>query len=301
MSEPVEGLPPAAAEGDPGLALAAFRAEVARIAKLAADLEKAVDALAKQIDRLEKAPRLVLDLVARIRELASQVSGTPDPAVFLEPLEARARAAQDRAAARFGTELAATLREKLGEGHELRPTDDGFACSAIRIKVDAGAGRVHVDYARQSVLKNLKQDPEVVGWAVAEFLAGLEKTAFDPDAFLAQLAAAYRLGLAAAGKQPGELVDILAFHGHLTWVMQPDTFRREPTAKRFRDYPLYRFAHDLHLLRAARRFEVEGQKLELEVAVHDRAYGKSLWVPDDRGAGSYYQAIGLRKAKEQAS
>lgn len=294
MSDPAEASGPVAPGGTPSANIPAFRAEVSRIAKLALELERACGALAKHAGRLEQAPRLVLDAVARIRELGAKVSGTSDPEVFLAPLESGARAAQDRAAARFGTALAATLHEKRPHAPELRPMDDGYACGAIRVHVDTGAGRVHVDYARQSVLRNLAYDPDAVGQSVADFLAELEKPAFSPDAFLAHLATAYRIALAAGGKAPGELVDILSFHGHLAWVVQPETFRREPTAKRFRDYALFRFAHDLHRLRAARRFEIEGHKLELEVAVHDRAYGKSLWVPDDRGSGSYYQAIGLR-------
>lgn len=286
--------PDALPGADPGASLPEFRGEVARIAKHAAEMDRAAAALAKAAERLEQAPRLVLDAAARVRELALQASALPDPAPLVEALEARARAAVDRAAARFGTALAAGLREKLPDLPELKATDEGYQSGAIRVRVDSGVGRVHVEYARLTVVKNVAYDPEAVAATISVFLSELALPPFIPETFLARLQAAYTLALAASGKAPGELVDVLGFHGHLAWVAQPDAFRREPTAKRFRDYPLHRFAHDLHRLRSLRRFEIGGKKLELEVAVHDRAYGKSLWVPDDRGSGSYYQAIGLR-------
>ncbi|MBI4860000.1 MAG: hypothetical protein HY815_07015 [Candidatus Riflebacteria bacterium] len=274
--------------------LETLRVETSRAAKLAAELDRAVATLAKQVPRLEAAPRQVLDSVKHLRDLASKVAGAPNVEPALDGLEEAARAAEGRAAARFGTALAATLARLLPEGPELKPTDNGFACGAIRIVIDAAAGRAQVEFARRTVLRGLALDPEAVGEATARFLGDLEIPPFDPDVFLRHLSAAYALGVTAANRAPGELVDILAFFGHLAWEMQSEGFRRDPSAKRFKDYPLFRFAHDLARLRASRRFEVGGRKLELEVAVHDRAYGRSLWVPDEKGGGSYFQAIGLR-------
>lgn len=272
----------------------ALRVETSGTAKLAAELDRAVSVLQKQVGRLEKAPRLLLDAVSHARELSAKMRGAPDIEPLLSELEEAARAAENRAAARFGTALAAALRERLPNEHELRPMDAGYTYGAIRILPDVASGRVHVEFARRSVLRNLAFDPEVISEAVAKFLGDLEIPPFDPEAFLKSLNAAYLQCIASAGKATGDLVDILTFWNRLVWEIQPESFHREPTAKRFREYPLHRFAHDLCRLRMARRFEVAGRKLELEVAVHDRAYGKSLWVPDEKNSGTYFQAIGLR-------
>lgn len=274
--------------------LTELRAETSRRAKALAELDRSLAALARSAAKLDAAPHPVLDGIRRARELVPKAAGAPELEPALADLEASARAALERAATRFGTALAAALREHVPGAGELKPTDSGFAFGAARLVVDGAAGRVHLEYARLPVVKNVAMDPEAVAKAVAEFLAGLDKPPFEPGAFLEAVRGAYTLALAAASKAPGELVDILAFHGHLAWQLQPDGFRREPTARRFRDYPLVRFAHDLARLRAARQFEVSGKRLELEVAVHDRAYGKSLWVPEEKSGGSYYQAIALR-------
>lgn len=283
-----------APEGPPAASLDVLRAEISRQAKATAEMDRAVAALAKQAARLDAAPRVVLDTLARVRELAAKTPGAPDLEPALAALDTSARAALDRAAARFGTALASALKDTLKSDLELRPMDSGYAYGAIRIRTDGAAGRLHVEYARQTVLKNVEPDPATVATAVATVLGDLEKPPFDPDVFLSRLNAAYRHSLVTTGKEAGELVDILVFWSHMAWEMQPEGFRREPASRRFRDYALHRFAHDLHRLREARRFEVEGRKLELEVAVHDRAYGKSLWVPEERTGGCYYQAIGLR-------
>ncbi len=275
-----------------GARLEAARAEVARAAKSLAELDKALALLARQAARLEASPLGTLEAAQKAREWIAKagVGGGLDD--LAAEIEEQARGAAERASRRFGTVLAAALKERLGETHELRALDSGFVYGAMRILPDAG--RVRIEYARQTVLKNLAADADAVANAVAKVLAELDKPALDPELYLRHLHLAYQQCVSRSGKQAGEMVDILDFWGYLTWELQPDAFRREPTSRRFRDYPLHRFSHDLARLRAARRFEHAGKRLELQTAVHDRAYGKSLWVPEERGAGAYYQSIAFR-------
>jgi hypothetical protein len=288
----IDGLPVPEAAAEPALPerLEAARAGLTRRARQSAALEKAFAVLVRQTARLEHSPREVLEAVAAVRLLAAEAGLEP----LLVEIEALARAAVERSRLKFGTALAAALAQRLPEGPELRPLDSGYDYGAVRILPDPASGRVALEYARLPVIKNLGADPETVAGGVAKLVHELDEPPLEPEFFLARMHAAYVQCAAHAGKSPGETVDLLDFWRRLAIEMQPEAFRRDPSARRFRDYPMHRFAHDLWRLRQARKFEHAGKRLELQTAVHDRAYGKSLWVPGEKTGGAFYQAIAFR-------
>ncbi len=280
-----------------GERLAALRGGLKRQSRALAAFEKALGTLIQRNERLHKAPREVLEALEAVRAAIEGQEATEDPGDLMDEIEQEAKASLDEARRRFGTELAAALKEKLDDRHELRPLEESYEYGTVRIVTEESSGHTRLEYARVPVVKKLGSDPEAVATAIAKLFEDLESADFDPGVFLEQCLAAYHHTASSQGRQLGESVDILLFWSSLVLERQSSSFRRTPTQRSFKDYPIYRFVYDLCRLRAARRFEVDGRKLELEMAVHDRAYGKSIWIPAERSGGSFYQGIAFREAR----
>jgi hypothetical protein len=178
----------------------------------------------------------------------SLAKALPRIQVLRDELEGKAR----EQAATFCQRLSSYLKDK---GHEV------FGESSPII-VD---GVVHVEAEPSKGRLNINDEPlatfslQSIAQRVAEERERLERLATPPERLLEQLSTAYDREVKASGKQPGAQVEVGSVLAQLVLLRQPASFRTNPRAKNYREYPRELFRADLYALMQSEVNTVQGR------------------------------------------
>lgn len=189
---------------------------------------------------------------------------------------------------RLGRELKASCeRLKLGFHLVSREQPIEVRIPPLAVRIHSERGTAELCFARQVVASCGAVAEEILS-AHRRAVERLER-ALAPEEFLEDCWTAYRMTLAAQGKQPGERVEILSFLPTLALTLQSKKFQQEPTAENFQGYSRAQFAYDVHRLRKAGKLASRGRRINFGVATGTSASNKKrvLYMEDELGRGEY--------------
>lgn len=164
----------------------------------------------------------------------------------------------------------------------------------LTVELDFRKGEASFSYARIGLGSCPLEESQVLK-EHARQMAGLETSDFLPEDYLARVFEAYRRCLAQHGLRPGDRVDLVDLLPELTFLLQSDKFRKDPTRESFRPYSKARFAFDLARLRRSRQLEYQGHRLSLGTATlgSTRSKDRVLFL-EEAGQGQYYLSIAFQ-------
>jgi hypothetical protein len=222
-----------------------------------AQARRGLDSLLRSLEALAGGPDIA-DAVSGAAVLDAELAAWEQAAI---PAAARAREllatlrlAREEQVASFDQRLARALQERgrtvHGEGSPL--IVDGIVY--VEASPDQGTVRVNGE-AEQDFSCSA-----VVGRIEAE-LQRLRKLATPPAALLEQMQAAYDEECTVRRLEPGTQVETLAILYRTALLRQQAGFRRNPTAKSFREYPREVFRADLYALLRSGSLTAQGRRL----------------------------------------
>ena len=195
---------------------------------------------------------------------------------------------------RFGTELAASLNQAGLSAHGQLPA---LRVGLFTVRVDFDSGRATVFWGPEveKLKTGLPLSPEGLSRTLKKWTEDLESRSIPPDKFRKMLVEAYQRVVVIKGLGAGARVPLTDVSAELVMMMQPASFRADPSKNRFVEYPRVRFSYDLYRLRSTATPD-EAVKLRLHVATFDATTRKTsaLWVPDNReGEGTHYAYLSV--------
>ncbi|MEO0080089.1 MAG: hypothetical protein ABIK44_05380 [candidate division WOR-3 bacterium] len=165
----------------------------------------------------------------------------------------------------------------------------------VRVDFDAGTANIFWGPEIERLKSGVRLEPASLARLLRTWKESLDAAAkWSPDEFLRRLHTAYQRFCSSNGLSEGTrvlLTDILA---ELVLLLQPPSFRANPSRERFVEYPRVRFSYDLYRLKRAGAFQVGPVRLRLHVANFDATVEKTraIWVPDNEdGEGTHYSYI----------
>ncbi len=240
---------------------------------------------------------------ARDRELAAigrAVEDFPDGGLkkqLADWLESESRSVsehRDEFRFRFGTELAASLKQAGLSAHGQLPVLR-VGLFTVRVDFDSGKATVYWGPEVEKLKTGLPLSPEGLSRALKSWTEDLKSKSIPPDKFRRMLVEACHRVATIKGLGPGVRVSLTDVLAELVMMMQPPSFRADPSKTRFAEYPRVRFSYDLYRLRSAAPAD-EAVKLRLHVATFDATTRKTtaLWVPDNaEGEGTHYAYVSV--------
>jgi len=240
---------------------------------------------------------------ARTKELAAigrMVESFPDAelkkelAAWLETEGKAVSEHRDEFRFRFGTELAASLKQAGLSAHGQLPALR-VGLFTVRVDFDSGKATVFWGPEVEKLKSGLPLSPEGLGQTLRKWTEDLESRSIPPDKFRKMLVEAYQRVVTIKGVGAGARVPLADVSAELVMMMQPASFRADPSKSRFVEYPRVRFSFDLYRLRSAGTSD-ESAKLRLHVATFDATTRKTtaLWVPDNtEGEGTHYAYVSV--------
>ncbi len=267
----------------------------------------AAQKLAKRFAAYE---RLLADpqdnVFARRKELAGLeglVSAFPDSELRKE-LDAWLTEERDRVAGdedefrfRFGTTLASALKEV---GLEARGQMPLLRVGMFTLKTDLSSGTATVFWGPEAdrLKTGLRLVPGVLAKTLRTWTDDLRERSVEPSDLRSLLAKACARVCRLNGLEPGSRIPLMDALGELVMMMQPKSFRADPSKSRFVEYPRVRFSFDLYRLKTSGEAAQARDRLRLHVATFDATTRKTkaLWVPDNEtGEGTYYSYVSFPK------
>jgi hypothetical protein len=244
-----------------------------------------------------------------VAELSGAIQAFPDSEVRQKLAEwCRNEAAaieQGRAEFRFefGRQLVAGLE---GSGMTVRGQLPLLRVGLFTVRADFEAGGAAVFWGPE--IEKLKSG---IALAPADLAATLKRwnerlrlKSVEPAKLAARLHAAYRRLCGFGGHNEGTRVFLLDLLSELVLLMQPESFRLNPSQDKFVEYPRVRFSYDLYRLKLAGAFAVGDMQLKLHVANFDATTekAKALWVPNnEEGDGTHYSYISFSPMTKDGS
>ncbi|MBN2055694.1 hypothetical protein JW905_12265 [bacterium] len=215
-----------------------------------------------------------------------------------------------------GRQVAAALHERLPEwkrertmrfaralvdafhaaGREVTVRGAEYLVAGMVLRVDLGANRAVLEYARETVRDKIPLRPAAIVKAVESAHRELTGKSMDAGAFIKLLFEAYRRVLKFANDAPGERANVIDVLAELAFVLQRDTFRRDPRRELFQSYSRARFSHDLNRLRVEGVLEHASYRLNIGTATIDFAEDRrrALYLTDGRGGGNYIMYLSFK-------
>ncbi|UCG41826.1 MAG: hypothetical protein JSU73_08015 [candidate division WOR-3 bacterium] len=273
---------------------------LARLRDVAASSQKLQKRLTAYRELLD---RPVDNAFARERELAAigrMVEGFPDAEVKNELaawLESESRSVaehRDEFRFRFGTALNASLKQAGLDAHGQLPSLR-VGLFTVRVDFDSGKATVFWGPEVEKLKTGLPLSPEGLSRALKAWTEDLKSKSIPPDKFRKMLVQAYQRVVVIKGLGAGARVPLTEVSAELVMMMQPASFRADPSKSRFVEYPRVRFSYDLYRLRSAATAD-RAVKLRLHVATFDATTRKTtaIWVPDNlEGEGTYYAYLSV--------
>lgn len=239
----------------------------------------------------------------RDRELVAigrLVEGFPDGGLkkqIADWLESESRSVaehRDEFRFRFGTELTASLKDAGLSAHGQLPVLR-VGLFTVRVDFDSGKATVYWGPEVDKLKTGLPLSPEGLSRTLKSWTEDLKSKSIAPDRFRKMLVEACQRVATVKGLGPGARVTLADVSAELVMMMQPPSFRADPSKSRFVEYPRVRFSYDLYRLRSAAAAD-EAVKLRLHVATFDATTSKTtaLWVPDNtEGEGTHYGYVSV--------
>ena len=260
--------------------------------------------LARQLEAYRRLLEAPVDNAIRRREeleaVGRLVDGLPEGALrtelrhWLKEEEARVEQARDELRFRFGARLGESFA---AAGIPLRGQLPLLRSGLFSLRVDFETGSAALFWGPEveRLASDIELSPDELLRAVTGAGRELAGASVEPDRLIRRLSEGYGRACAARGIAPGERVLLLDVLAELVFLMQPKSFRADPSRRRFAEYPRVQFSHDLYRLRSSPA-AVPG--LRLHVANFDATTDRvrALWVPDnEQGDGTYYSYISFSK------
>jgi hypothetical protein len=164
----------------------------------------------------------------------------------------------------------------------------------LRVDFDAGSATAYWGPEIEKLRSGMRLEPAELARTLWKWDESLKAKATAPERLLRSLRAAYRRNLAVHGLAEGTRVFLLDLLGELVLLLQPESFRLNPSQEKFVEYPRVRFSYDLYRLRQSGSFAVGHAHMKLHVANFDATTekAKALWVPDNEsGEGTHYSYV----------
>jgi hypothetical protein len=232
-------------------------------------------------------------------ELSGAIQAFPDSDVRQQLAEwCRVESAaieQSRAEFRFefGRQLVAGLA---GSGMKVRGQMPLLRVGLFTLRTDFEAGSAAIFWGPEieKLKAGLDLAPAGLAATLKKWNGRLREKSVEPAKLVAKLHAAYRRLCGFTALNEGTRVFLLDLLSELVLMMQPESFRLNPTQEKFVEYPRVRFSYDLFRLKQAGVFAVGDSQLKLHVANFDATTekAKALWVPDsEEGDGTHYSYI----------
>lgn len=286
-----------------------------QVAALAARVSlrvKGLSRLAKALGQLDRekvlaAPARVARVVADLRtvlELPADVLGEEVHAGLPDLLAAVQADQADRLARRrvsFGRDLARAAAEVELPCRLITADPQEWALPPFTVGVNLESGKASLRYARLEVTE-VAAEPERILAARAKQLTDLE-AGWDAGAFFEALLRVYRRRCRELKQPPGARVDLVELLPGVALAFQGRPFRRDPTARNFRDYGRARFAYDLGRLRHQGRLDQQGMRLNLGPATGEATRRKQdvLYLEEGPDRGQYYLSAWFVAAEDAPS
>lgn len=233
-----------------------------------------------------------------LAEVAKQAAALPaEVRANLEEWIAAERAEIEGAKAEFRFEFGRQLLAALGgSGMTVRGQLPLLRVGLFTIKAEFAAGTATVFWGPEieKLKSGIRLEPLTLAKTVRSFGERLTARTIPPERLLGQLATAYERYCLINGQNVGSRVFLLDLLSELVLLLQPASFRLNPTQEKFVDYPRIRFSYDLYRLKQAGQFVTDNRRLKLHVANFDATIekAKALWVPDnDAGEGTHYSYV----------
>lgn len=279
-----EGLPP---EPQPLYEMVADRqAELKRVSKIFSTMAAVLGPLAKESTYVDA--KKALGVVAKASaKLPTEMENRSDGGELLELIKGRLEERIALAAKALGEDLALHCKAR---GLKMRViSKDGpidLRIAPFGIVIDRTKGQAVIKFAREVLEKTpAEADAIMVGYDAAyRQLDG----PFDADEFHRHCLRGWQAARAATGART-ERVEITDFLPYLALQRQEKKFFRDPRQKTFRDYTRVQFAWDVLRLRQARKFVVDGWRLNIGAASGTSATDKKrvIFMEDENGQGEY--------------
>ncbi len=270
----------------------ALATEVSRRVKGMSRLDKALSKLGRE--KLLATPAKVAQVVAELREVADLPdeiigedlrAGLPDLVAAVEADQAD-RLAQRRVS--FGIELTRAAGEADLQCRLVTADPMEYTLPPFTVGVDLESNRASLRYARLEVAE-VAAEPSKILDEHRKQLEALESS-WDAGVFFEALALAYRQRCRESQDPMGARAPLVDLLPRLALAFQKKPFRRDPTARNFRDYSRARFAYDLGRLRREGRLSHMELRLNLGPATGEatRNKGNVLYLEDGPDRGQYY-------------
>jgi hypothetical protein len=170
----------------------------------------------------------------------------------------------------------------------------------VRADFDRGTATVFWGPEVEKLKAGMKLEPAELARTLRAWSEKLAGRGIAPDRLVRSMYEAYRRRCRLEDLADGTrlfLVDLLA---ELVLLIQPESFRLNPSQAKFVEYPRVRFSYDLYRLRQAAAYRADDMQMKLHVANFDATTEKSkaLWVPDnDSGDGTHYSYVSFARAE----
>lgn len=164
----------------------------------------------------------------------------------------------------------------------------------VRADFETGSATVFWGPEVEKLAAGLKLAPAELAATLRKWNERLRQKSAEPTKLAAKLHAAHRRFCGLGGLSEGSRVFLLDLLSEFVLLMQPESFRLNPTREKFVEYPRVRFSYDLFRLKQAGAFAVGDVHLKLHIANFDATTekAKALWVPDnEEGEGTHYSYI----------
>lgn len=236
---------------------------------------------------------------AALAELGGAIQAFPDSAVRQQLTDWRreesAAVEQSRAEFRFefGKQFVAGLE---GSGLTVKGQLPLLRVGLFTVRADFDAGKAAIYWGPEveKLRSGLRLVPGELAATLRKWDAELKRKATEPAKLARALHAAYRHRCDSTGQSAGARVMLLDLLPELVLMMQPESFRLNPTQEKFVEYPRIRFSYDLFGLKQAGAFQVGEAQMKLHVANFDATIekAKALWVPNsEEGDGTHYSYL----------
>lgn len=168
-------------------------------------------------------------------------------------------------------------------------------CYTLKIDFESGWAGLYWGPQVQTIKAKIPLSVPLICQTLRNFDGQLKKRALPAQEFLKKLYEAYRRYISLNPSfRAGDKILLIDLLQELVILLQPASFRADPTKEKFRTYSRIQFGYDLFMLKQSEQLTIGKKKLRLAVATFNATTDKtkSLWVPDNlEGDGTYYSYI----------
>lgn len=211
---------------------------------------------------------------------------------LVDRLESVAERLSVKARMKFMTKFNTLVKSRELEYEKVSENPLVLYVDPLTFEVDFNTGAVQMLYGHESI-EQLPIDAGEVLDACEKTARRLKKRAIPAGEFFDLLRKAYRTILVADGAEPGDRVDLVDVLVPLSMLVADRDKLRKKGPEALEEFPRYRFAHQLAMLRREGLLEKDGVRLDLGAATGGSTRDKDdvLYIPIGATGGQYYGAL----------